>query len=391
MTESVQHRVGELPLAGIRVLSLAEQYPGPYATMILADLGADVILVERPNGGDPTRRFSGHFNGLNRNKRSVAIDLKSDQGKKILLELAATADVLIEGYRPGVLSRLGVGPETLQERYPRLVVCSVSSFGQTGPMGPRGGHDLSMQGIAGFVGGDPPAPAPLPLADLSSAMFAVIGIVTSLLDRARGREAAYIDISMLDALVSWRSTALVSSLNGLDPAPYPPDDPGYGVFEASTGQLITLSIAGEDHQWRALCETVGLLDLAELTTEAREAQAAEIVPRLKGAIRQHDWDKLEAELSRQGVGFGPVNDDQAVAEHPQVAAREVIVEVDDGSGLIAVAQPIKFDGKRVRIRSRAPYLGEHSRDLLTEIGYDDIETASLFEASVIAEPTKEQL
>lgn len=373
------------------MLSLAEQYPGPYATMILADLGADVILVERPAGGDPTRRFSGHFNGLNRNKRSVAVDLKSEQGKKVFLDLAGTADVVIEGFRPGVLGRLEIGPDVLRSRFPRLIVCSVSSFGQTGPMGPRGGHDLSMQGIAGFVGGEPPAPAPLPLADLSSAMFAVIGIVTSLLDRVQSGHAAYVDVSMLDSLVSWRSTALVSSLNGLDPAPYPPDDPGYGVFEISAGDLITLSIAGEDHQWRALCEAVGLDDLADLTTEAREAAAADVVPRLKTAIRLSNWTALEIALSEHGVGFGPVNNDQSVADHAQVVAREQIVEVEDGSGLTAVAQPIKFDNKRVTIRTRAPHLGEHSRELLNEIGYDERAIAALFDGDVVAEPTKEKL
>jgi crotonobetainyl-CoA:carnitine CoA-transferase CaiB-like acyl-CoA transferase len=377
-------------LDGVRVLSLAEQYPGPYATMILADLGADVILVERPNGGDPTRRFSGHFNALNRNKRSIAIDLKSDQGKATFLDLAGTADVVIEGFRPGVLARLGIGPDVLQGRYPRLIVCSVSSFGQTGPLGPRGGHDLSMQGIAGFVGGDPPAPAPLPLADLSSAMFAVIGIVTALLERTRGGSASYIDVSMLDSLVSWRSTALVSSVNALDPAPYPPDDPGYGVFEASTGDLITLSIAGEDHQWRALCEAIGLGDLADLTTQDREARASDIVPRLRTALRESEWAQLEVTLSEHGVGFGPVNDDHSVAQHPQVAARGLFVDTEDGSGLTAVAQPIKFDNNQVRIKTRAPHLGEHGRDLLSEIGYDEPAISALFDSHIVAEPIKEK-
>lgn len=380
-----------LPLAGVRVLSLAEQYPGPFATMILADLGADVVLVERPNGGDPTRRFTGHFAGLNRGKRSIALDLKSEHGKKLVLELAGSADVVIEGFKPGTLARLGVGPDVLRAHNPNLIVCSVSSFGQTGPLGPRGGHDLTMQGIAGFVGGDPPAPAPLPLADLSSGMFAVIGIVTSLLQRAQGGSASYVDVSMLDALISFRSTALVSSLNGLDPAPYPPEDPGYGVFEISTGELITLSISGEDHQWRALCNAVGLDEIAGLINEERERRASELLPGLRAAIRAKEWSELERLLGESGIGFGPVNDATSVAQHPQVVSREQIVEVDDGSGLTAVAQPIKFDGKRVRVTSRAPHLGEHTRELLAELGYDDAASTALFADGVVAEPTKERI
>jgi crotonobetainyl-CoA:carnitine CoA-transferase CaiB-like acyl-CoA transferase len=377
------------PLAGVRVLSLAEQYPGPFATLILADLGADVILVERPKGGDPTRRFSGHFAGLNRNKRSVAIDLKSPRGKEVFLDLAATSDVVVEGFRPGVLDRLEVGPKVLRDRAPDLVVASISSFGQTGPLGARGGHDLSVQGIAGFVRGTPPAPAAFPLADLASGMFAAIGILASLLTRERGGAASHVDISMLDALVTLRATSMVSSLNGLDPAPYPPEDPGYGVFETAAGERITLSIAGEDHQWKALAETLGLDDVAGLTTVEREARADELAERLRTRIRAADWTAVETELSARGVGFGPVNDDESVADHAQVRARKLLVSERGGAPTVFVTQPIKFDGEGSAVTRPAPQLGEHTAELLAEVGYQPAEIADLEATGVIASSTKE--
>jgi crotonobetainyl-CoA:carnitine CoA-transferase CaiB-like acyl-CoA transferase len=378
-----------LPLSAVRVVSLAEQYPGPYATMILADLGADVILVERPAGGDPTRRFSGHFAGLNRNKRSLSIDLKSAGGSDALWKLLATADVMIEGFRPGVLRKLGFSADTLGDRFPKLVQASVSSFGQTGPFSPRGGHDISLQGMAGFVElGERPGPVSLPLADLSSAMFAVIGIITSLFRRTSTGQGDVIDVAMLDALVSWKSTALASALNGLDPAPYPPDDPGYGVFNTRGGP-ITLSIAGEDHQWRGLCLAVGLDDVSDLSTEAREADAAKLQRRLADALMQMPWPEVERGLADAGVGFGPVNQGISIVDDPQVVAREVIVRSPDDTRV--VRQPIRFrsSAEDVVVRRGTPQLGEHTVEILSELGYEAGAVAELL-ASGAASATKEQ-
>jgi crotonobetainyl-CoA:carnitine CoA-transferase CaiB-like acyl-CoA transferase len=372
------------PLAGICILSLAEQYPGPFATMLLADLGADVVLVERPAGGDPTRRFSGHFEGLNRNKRSIALDLKSTEGRQVFWKLAARADVIVEGYKPGVVDRLGIGAKEVQAQLPGIIYASISSFGQTGPLGDRGGHDISVQGLAGLVTGDDPAPAPLPLADLASGMFAALGIVSALVGRERHQLSSYIDVSMLDALVSWRSTALTSSLNGLDPAPYPPVDPGYGVFTTGSGQLVTLSIAGEDHQWRALCEALGLSDLAPLTTIQRESRAVEITARLQSCFRDSDWPDVERRLVEGGVGFGPVHDDRAVAVDPQVVARGMIVDLPDQPGTRVVRQPLLFDGTASPIRCRAPRLGEHTQALLEELGYPNDSIRDLAASGAVA-------
>jgi crotonobetainyl-CoA:carnitine CoA-transferase CaiB-like acyl-CoA transferase len=341
--------------------------------MILADLGADVVLVERPNGGDPTRRFSGHFEALSRNKRSIVLDLKSPVGQKVFLSLAATADVLMEGFRPGVMSRLGLGADRLRSEFPDLIYTSISSFGHSGPLGDRGGHDLAIQGLAGFVSqGENPAPAPLPLADIASAMYAAIGIVTALYARLSTKAGVHIDVSMLDALVSWRSTAMVSSMNSLDPAPYPPEDPGYGIFRVGDAQeLVTLSIAGEDHQWRELCLVLGLDDVAGLITVEREQRAPALRHRLEGAFRTRNLADIEGVLASRGVGIGRVNDNEAVPLDPQIHARGIIAEVEGSPGLRVVRQPIQFDGWSGTIKARAPWLGENTRELLTEIGYSD--------------------
>ncbi|MFC4945789.1 CaiB/BaiF CoA transferase family protein [Pseudonocardia sp. GCM10023141] len=377
----------------MRVVSLAEQYPGPFATMLLADMGADVVLVERPRGGDPTRRFSGHFEALNRNKRSIAVDLKQDAGRAVFLDLVAGADVLIEGFRPGVMARLGLDPVELQRRFPDLVCASVSSFGQTGPLGARGGHDLSVQGLAGYVQpGDRPAPAPLPLADIASAMFAALGIVSALLGRERGGRASRVDVSMLDSLVSWRSTAIVSALNGLAPAPYPPEDPGYGVFAVGTGgELFTLSIAGEDHQWHALCTVLGRPDMATIEVSAREARREELSAWLAETLRGADPRDLEAALAGRGVGFGLVNDDAGVAKDPQVVARGVIAPVTGAPGLRVVRQPVLFDDRSGPITRPAPKLGEHTREILAELGYAPSKVEDLLLGVVVAASEEQEM
>ncbi len=378
------------PLAGYRALSLAEQYPGPLATMVLADLGADVVMVERPAGGDPTRRFSGHFEALNRNKRSVALNLKSDEGRELFLTLLESTDVLIEGFRPGVMDRLGLAVPMLRERFPGLVCTSISSFGQTGPFRDRGAHDLTTQAAAGFVtsvDGGRPAPVSLPLADISSAMFAAIGIVAALLGRTKSSEGAYVDVSMLDCLVSWRSTMLVSALNDLDPAPYPPEDPGYGVFVAADGSLVTLSIAGEDHQWRELCEELGLTQVRDVAETERNARHAELDAELSRAIAEVDGAGFVTRCSERGVGAGLVAGLPDVALNPQVVARGQIVRAGAPDGPRVVRQPLLFDGEGSDVGRAAPALGEHTREVLLEAGLSEADIDRLLMSEVVAEKT----
>ncbi len=354
------------------MLSLAEQYPGPYATLLLADLGADVILVERPDGGDPTRRHPGLFASLGRNKRSVALDLKAPADHARFLALVDSADVVLEGFRPGVMARLGLDAATLRARKPGLIYVSISSFGQDGPMSQVAGHDLSIQATAGMVnvapGAEESATLPvLPLADIASAMFAALGVASALAGRERSSghggpgEGCHVDVSMLDAMVSWMSPFLVPGMNRLPVRPLPPEDPGYGLFATACGGQLSLSIAGEDHMWAALCRILALDDLAPLADAVRSARRAEIVPRLRATIRGRALDGLCEELAAARIAFSPVRRPDEVLTQPQVQARGMVVE---HGGQRFIRQPLTIDGRPTVLAHGVPGLGEHTAAIL---------------------------
>ena len=360
-----------LPFAGVRILSLAEQLPGPLATMLLADLGADVILVERPAGGDPSRRFAGLFAALNRNKRSVAIDLKTEAGRVQFLSLVDTADVVLEGFRPGVMARLGLDAAVLRARKPSLVCLSISSFGQTGPSSQVAGHDLSIQSALGMIdvpaGQEASAVMPvLPLADIASGMYAAFGIVTGLFARCRTQQGSQIDVSMSDSLLSWMSIFLVPPALGLPIRPLPPNDPGYGLFGTADGRQITLSIAGEDRMWASLCQLLELGDsLASLDEAERCRRRGEIVPVLRAAIGRSTHDALCTALSDARIAFGPVRRQDEVLRDPHTDARRMAVAVDGSGGAGPyVRQPLIIDGQIGSYTRDAPSLGQHNAELL---------------------------
>ena len=361
----------ELPFAGIRILSLAEQLPGPLATMLLADLGADVILVERPNGGDPSRRFPGLFAALNRNKRAVVIDLKSEAGRARFLDLVDTSDAVLEGYRPGVMKRLGLDATALRARKPSLVCLSISSFGQTGPYAQVAGHDLSIQSALGMtdvpVGQEADAALPmLPLADIASGMYAAFGIATALFSRCRSGRGSEIDVSMSDSLLSWMAIFLVPPALGLPVRTLPPDDAGYGLFGTADGKQIALSIAGEDHMWVRLCDLLGLgAGLGAFDEAQRCARRDEILPALRAAIAGWEHDPLSAALTEARIAFGPVRRQGEVLRDPHVVARRMAVAMD-GSGAAGpyVRQPLIIDGMIGRYTRPAPELGQHNAVLL---------------------------
>lgn len=358
------------PLAGVRILSLAQQWPGPFATMILADLGADVILVERPDGGDPSRRHPGLFSSMNRGKRSVAIDLKSASGREDFLRLIDTADCVLEGFRPGVMDRLGFGAQKLRERKPELIFVSISSFGQDGPLSSVAGHDLSIQAAAGMInvpaGKEASTSLPvLPLADIASAMYGALAILTALFDRSRSGLGAQIDVSMLDSLLSWMAPFIVPGMNGLPIRPLPPEDPGYGLFATSDGKQITLSIAGEDHMWSSLCELVELPQYIHLTEQERSERHSEVLPDLRQAISRFSRDEICKRLEAANIAFGPVIAVNDVPRNPHVLARRMIVELQEGESVQSfVRQPLIINGGINSITRPAPRLGEHTKELL---------------------------
>jgi len=367
-----------LPLAGYRVISLAEQYPGPFATLLLSDLGADVVQVERPAGGDPARRYPAFHAALNRGKRSAALDLKDPDGVAAVRALAARADVLLEGFRPGVMDRLGLGPERLTAENPALVYVSVSGFGQSGPYRDRPAHDLSYQAMAGLL--DPGATTPdtlpvLSLADLTSGLFAAIAALTGLAGRAGGggRDASgrdggarggHYDVSMFDSLVSLMTTHLVPAANAAAPETLG-DDPGYGCYPTGDGRWLSVSIAFEDHFWRALCGVLDLPGLADVDGAARVERRAELRAAIAGALGSRPLAAWEPELAAAGVPFGAVRTPTELLGDPHLLARGMLTRVSEE---IHLRQPLVIDGHAPGPRTGCPRLGEHTDEVLAEAG-----------------------
>lgn len=355
------------PLAGIRVLSMAEQLPGPYATLLLADLGADVILVERPGAGDPARFDAPFFNALARNKRSVTIDLKSSEGRAQLDDLMGSSDVLVEGFRPGTMEKLGFGAAEVAERAPRLIYVSISGFGQDGPYRDRLGHDLSFQAVAGLMFAQAEkidAPPEVPFADIASAMFASFAISTALYARERTGRGTYVDVAMADSLVSWMTPFLAAKMNGgtpLDTSSWP----SYGSFRTSDGKLLTLSIVHEDHFWRGLCELLGLSDVATLSLPERVSRRDELRARLADLIAARDLANWEMVFDRAAVCWSPVNTLDAVVADRHIRARGMVSPITvDGREELHIPQPLKFAGHKTVIARPAPKLGEHNDEIL---------------------------
>jgi crotonobetainyl-CoA:carnitine CoA-transferase CaiB-like acyl-CoA transferase len=353
------------PLDGIRVVSVAEQYPGPFATLLLGDLGADVVQIERPSG-DPSRAFPGLYEALNRGKRSVVLDLKQSAGVKAFRAVVSQADVLLEGFRPGVMDRLGLGAQTLRAANPRLVYVSVSGFGQDGPYRDRPAHDLTFQAMTGVLEDGRAAPR-LSLADLSAGVFAAIAALTGLAGRASSGMGGYYDVAMFDSLLSFLTAGLVPVANGRTPDTLG-QDPGYALYATSDNRWVSMSIAFEDHFWRELCDHIDLPQLADVAGPERVTRRDEIAALLAQRIAERsaaEWDKL---LTPAGVPFGIVRDLREVVDDPQVRARDLLQHV---AGATALRQPLVVDGVRLGPRVGTPQLGQHTREVLAECGIEN--------------------
>jgi alpha-methylacyl-CoA racemase len=348
-----------MPLTGIRVLDLTRLLPGAYCTLLLADMGADVIKVEEPETGDYMRWTpplvdgqSALFEALNRNKRSLTLNLKSDRDRDALLRLAGTAAVLVEGNRPGVMARLGLGWDVLHARNPRLVVCSITGYGQDGPYASRAGHDLNYMAIAGGLGlngprDGPPVPLSVQVADIGGGgMQAAVAILGALVGVERGDEGRWIDVSMTDGAAAWLTMAFAARAAGESvrrgdqrlAGRYP----CYRVYGCKDGRHYSVA-ALEPKFWKNLCDALGSPDLAETQySESPEAQRA-----VESIFETRTRDEWEKTLSGLDVCCEPVLDLDEVARHPQIAARR------------------SLDPRRP---GRAPRLGEHTEELLREIG-----------------------
>jgi crotonobetainyl-CoA:carnitine CoA-transferase CaiB-like acyl-CoA transferase len=371
-------------LDGVRVLSMAHLYPGPYCTLILGDLGAEIILVEQPGIGDASRALPLHFGAINRNKRSITLNLKVHKGRDICYQLVKNCDVFLEGFRPGVASRLGVGYETIRDINPHIIYCSISGYGQDGPYRDWPAHDNSYQGIAGLLkaSGGPSPPNILEgvaIGDLSSGMFATIGILAALYARNKLGIGQYIDVSMLDSLVALMSIPLYGYLT-VGSSFRVRTDAAYGVFETKERKHITLSISGEQHFWRNLCVTIGREDLAEMSFEERLERHDELMEMLRKTIATRESGEWIKVLIAADVPCGPVMSLEEVVRDPQVLHRRMITEID---GVRQIAHPLKFSNARCCVDRPVPKLGEHTRDILKSLGYTEQDVETLRKEGVV--------
>lgn len=364
-----------LPLEGVRVVSLALQYPGPFGTLLLADLGADVLVVERPGDGDPTRAFPGFHGALGRGKRSVALDLKQEGGRRALRSLLADADALLEGFRPGTMARLGFAPDDVTREHPALVYVSVSGFGQTGPNAARPGHDLTYQAEAGMLYEHlPPAPPPPPpslaLGDLAAGMFVAQAVLAGIVQRGRTGRGCVVDVAMTDCLTTLLAAHVGPVVNRSGPPGFP-YEPGYGVFVTADGAHLALGVAHEDHFWRALCDLTGMEADRELTSPDRFAAHERLQKALAAAIERRPLAEWERAFTAADVPFGTVRSLEELPWTPQAVARGMFGSVESPAGpLLAVRQPLIVDDAAPGPRRGTPLLGEHTSEALQEAGVD---------------------
>jgi crotonobetainyl-CoA:carnitine CoA-transferase CaiB-like acyl-CoA transferase len=375
-------------LEGIRVIDAALHYPGPFCSMMLADLGAEVLKIERPGTGDPARQWPPFFNSVNRNKRSLTLDLARAEGKDVFYELVKKYDVMTEGFRPGVARKLGIDFETLHRINPGLVYCSISGYGQDGPYRDLPGHDINYQALSGMLScfrddnGDPVFPA-LMIGDQSSGMFAAFSILAALLSRERTGQGQYLDCSMFDGLLFLLSTHLQYFFATGKKISAP--DPAYGTFRTSDGKHLSLGVAYEDQFWDRICGALGLHDLKGLKAGQRSERQGELTERLKALFRTRARDEWVEALGKADVPASPLKEFDEVMRDPHVAARKMIqkISLPNGEKLRQVAFPTKLSTTPAQVRMPPPGLGEHTEEVLAELGYTEGEIKSLKGQNVV--------
>ena len=377
------------PLAGIRILDLSWILSGPFATMILGDLGAEVIKVERPGSGDLARGNgpfingeSSYFMSLNRGKKSLTLDLQTPQGKDVFLRLVGKADVVVENFVPGTMKRLGLDYEAVKKQNPKIIYASVSGFGQTGPLAQTRALDIIIQAMGGMMSitGEPAGPPLKPgasLGDITAGLFTVIGITSALFEREKSGKGQMLDISMLDcqlailenAFARYFATGEVPQRLGNRHAVFTP----FQTFETSDSQIALAMVGGVRNQWPLLCAAISHLELMDdtryQTGELRTQHYDELIPVLSKAMKAKTTDQWLKELSELGIPCGPVNDIAQAASHPQVQARKMITEVPHPrlGKVKLVNSPIKLSRTQAKVQKAAPDLGGDTRALLGEL------------------------
>ncbi|MET7992180.1 CoA transferase [Amycolatopsis sp. NPDC005232] len=406
--EPHSERGGSAPLEGVRVLDLTRVLAGPFGTMILGDLGADVLKVEEPGHGDGVRDIgpfyadgtSHYFLAINRNKRSIAIDLKTDAGRDLVLDLAAHSDVVIENFRPGVMERLGLGFDRLVERRPDVILCSISGFGSTGPMSGKPSFDLVSQALSGVMSitgepGSPPTKMGLPMGDLAGGLWGSIAVLAALQRRHHDPTPQHIDLSLLEGLVGLLGyLGQLSMLTGESPRRMGSDHHSvvpYGRFEVADGHLVIALHVGSF--WRGFCRAIGREDLADdprfRSTRLRNTNREALLPIVQAILRtktRAEWQKL---LGDADVPHAPLLDVTEALAHEQIQARGVLRPLRHPSaGTVEVVGPVvRFAGESPPRLRPSPQLGEHGRELLSEVlGMADEAIDALAAAKVLSLP-----
>ena len=392
------------PLEGIKVVELAQIMAGPTCGMLLADMGADVIKVEKLPGGDDTRAYaepsirgeSAPFMILNRNKRGVAVNLKKPGGLEVVKKLLAGADVVTENYRKGTLEKLGLGYDVLKVLNPRLVYCAVSGYGRTGPYADKGGFDLIAQGFAGIMSitGEPhgpPAKSGTSIADINAGILAALGIVSALVARSTTGQGQMVETSLMEAAIQqtyWHASIFFAT--GVNPGPTGSAHLLTAPYQAFPTKDGWINVGGANQaNWERIAKVIGAPELAAdarfATNVDRMRNLEALVPLIGERLRARSSAEWLAAFDAEGVPAGPVNRIGDMLSDPQVLAREMVVEVDHSrAGRVkALGNPIKFSATPGEVRRAAPLLGEHTREVLESLGYSAAQIAKLHEDGAV--------
>ena len=392
-------------LEGIRVLDLTRALAGPFCTLMLGDNGADVIKIEIPGTGDDTRHWgppfiqeeSAYFLSINRNKRSLTLNLRDPQAKEVFLKLARDADVVVENFTPGVMERFGLGYDDVKAANPKIIYCSISGFGQGGPYSGRSAYDQIMQGMGGLMSitGEPdgePQKVGIAVTDIGAGMWSAFAIMAAIHHRHEHGEGQYIDVSMLDAQVAWLTyQAATYFANGEPPkrlgAAHPTLVP-YQAFPCQDGKLLNLAV-GSERIWERFCEAIEREDLKDnpdfATNADRVRNRGTLVPMLQEVFNKRPVLEWVDSLNAANVPAGPINDLADVFSDPQVLSREMYQEIPHPTlGTIKqTGLPIKFSRTPGGLDRHPPLLGEHNSEILGELGFSEEEIAAMLEKSVI--------